>query len=63
MIGVNVRFTQRHHNNFYLDQGQGHRILNLQDSVGMSSLRILSHFPRQSNIARLVSVAIGHIWS
>ena len=58
MTDVNVRFAQRHHNNFYLDQGQGQRILNLQDIVGMSSLRIVSHFPRQSNIARLDSVAI-----
>ena len=44
MADISASFTQHHHSDFYLDKGQGHIFLNLQDFVDLSSLKNLSDF-------------------
>ena len=39
MTYISASFTQHHHSDFYLEKGQGHRLLNLQDLVDLSSLK------------------------
>ena len=44
MADISASFTQHHQSDIYRETGQGHRLLDFQDFVDLSSLKTLSHF-------------------
>ena len=51
-----MRFTQHHHGDYYLDKGQGHRLLSLQDLVDLSFRKNLSHFAKAELLHNFVTL-------